>query len=521
MSAHISSHPYKGPSLTRQALIVPLLAAVVAGGAGLWVTAEVPPADRTAVAVFSGAAAVLLAATLVVAAFRSRSISRLQDRITTLEREAAAKELEASRLADETIPAAVKRLRDGGSADTVLTQVTRPVSAAHQRLLRVLVQEIGTGERMRASAMAACANAAGRVQALATTMLADLREMENRYDENVLGDLLKLDHTTAQAGRIADSIAVLTGARSGRRWTKPIVMESVLRGAIGRISAFQRVRVHSASNAAVAGYAAEGVMHALAELMDNAASFSPPTEEVHVYVEETHTGVVVTVEDGGLVMGQAALARAQKAVSSEALDLTTLSGTRLGLAVVGCLARKHDLTVSFRPSARGGTGVVVLIPQQLITHINQDAVLEPPARARAVEASRQASATPSARVAERADSAPAKAPAPAESPDPAVSPVPGPGAPSSAAQPSRSVNGLPKRRRGETLAAATRSAPAVPPEERKAKTSRPRPEEAGARFGAFREATRKGSATGAARNAESAASAEHTESAEPAENDQP
>ncbi|MEU8826020.1 ATP-binding protein [Streptomyces sp. NPDC048636] len=521
MSAHISSHPYKGPSLTRQALVVPLLAAVVAGGAGLWVTAEVPAADRTAVAVFCGMAAVLLAVALAVAALRSRSISRLQERITTLEREAGAKELEAARLADETIPAAVKRLRGGGSADTVLTQVTRPVSAAHQRLLRVLVQEIGTGERMRASAMAACANAAGRVQALATTMLADLREMENRHDENVLGDLLRLDHTTAQAGRIADSIAVLTGARSGRRWTKPIVMESVLRGAVGRISAFQRVRVHSASNAAVAGYAAEGVMHALAELMDNAASFSPPTEEVHVYVEETHTGVVVTVEDGGLVMGPAALARAQKAVSSETLDLTTLSGTRLGLAVVGCLARKHDLTVSFRPSARGGTGVVVLIPQQLITHVNQDAVLEPPARARAVE-SRQAAATASARVAERAESAPAEAPEAAPAPEAAADPGPGPGAPSAAAQPPRSVNGLPKRRRGETLAAASRSTP-TPSPEAGTKTSRPRPEEAGARFGAFRQATRKGSA-GAASNAESTASAEHSESAEsaePAENDQP
>ncbi|MBI0376890.1 ATP-binding protein, partial [Streptomyces albiflaviniger] len=348
MSAHISSHPYKGPSVTRGTLTVPLLAAVVAAGAGLWVTTAVPSAQRAFVAVFCGAAAVLLGAALAVAANRSRTIDRLQERVTSLETAAAAQEIEATRLAEETIPSAVRQLREGGSVETVITRMERPTSRAHQYLLRTLLREIGDGERMRASAMAACANAAGRVQALATSMLADLREMENRHDETVLGDLLKLDHTTAQAGRIADSIAVLTGARSGRRWTKPIVMESVLRGAIGRISAFQRVRVHSTSNAAVAGYAAEGVMHALAELMDNAASFSPPTEEVHVYVEETHAGVVVTVEDGGLVMGPAALDRAQKAVSSESLDLMTLSGTRLGLAVVGCLARKHGLTVSFR-----------------------------------------------------------------------------------------------------------------------------------------------------------------------------
>ncbi len=167
---------------------------------------------------------------------------------------------------------------------------------------------------------------------------------------------------------------MLTGARSGRRWTKPIVMESILRGAMGRISAYQRVRAHSTSTVAVAGYAAEGVMHALAELMDNATSFSPPSEDVHVYVEEVHAGVVVTIEDSGLVMSPAALERAVRAVSSEPLDLTTLSGTRLGLAVVGCLARKHGLTVHFRPSARGGTGVVVMIPRQLITQPEQDAL---------------------------------------------------------------------------------------------------------------------------------------------------
>ncbi|WAP57216.1 sensor histidine kinase [Streptomyces sp. S465] len=527
MSAHISSHPHKGPSVTWRALTVPVLAAVAAGAAGLWVTTAVPSAQRVFVAVFCGAAAVLLGVALAVATYRSRTIGRLQERVTALETAATAREIEAVRIAEETIPSAVRQLRAGGSVDTVVRRLPRPTSRAHQQLLRTLLREIGDGERMRASAMAACANAAGRVQALATSMLADLREMENRHDESVLGDLLKLDHTTAQAGRIADSIAVLTGARSGRRWTRPIVMESVLRGAVGRISAYQRVRVHSASSAAVAGYAAEGVMHALAELMDNAASFSPPTEEVHVYVEETHAGVVVTIEDGGLVMGPAALDRAQKAVSSETLDLMSLSGTRLGLAVVGCLARKHGLTVSFRPSARGGTGVVVLIPQQLITHVNQDAVvLGAPGSIRS-GIPRQASAPSAPSGSAAAATAIAPAPAPSSAPLP---PATGPSsAPEPAAEPSPAVNGLPKRRRGETLAAATRAAAGAAEGEPKAKTSRPRPEDAGARFGAFRQAARGGSAAGAPRDTEPASaepaeatqSAESAESVEPAENDKP
>ncbi|MFJ1706151.1 ATP-binding protein [Kitasatospora sp. NPDC088346] len=273
-----------------------------------------------------------------------------------------------ARLADEVLPEVIGRLRSGAAVNTVLTG--RPATV-HDGLLRTVAEEIGRGERQRAAALAVCATAAGRVQALATSMHAELRDMQHRHGDDVLGDLLSLDHATAQVGRMADSIAVLTGARSGRRWTKPIGVESILRGALGRIGAYQRVRLHSASTAAVAGFAAEGVMHTLAELLDNAANFSAPPAEVHVYVEEVHSGLVITVEDGGLGLGGSWLRRAEQAVSAEPLDLTTLSaGSRLGLAVVGSLARKHGLSISFRPSARGGTGVVVLIPEQLVTHPN-------------------------------------------------------------------------------------------------------------------------------------------------------
>jgi signal transduction histidine kinase len=297
----------------------------------------------------------------------AESEASLRTRLKAETTRAAALEGETARLAEVTIPLAVERLRAGGTAETVLSRLPQPGGAAHRRLLDVLVREIGASERTRAAGMAVCASAAGRAQALTTAMLADLREMENRHGEEVLADLLHLDHSTARTGRLADSIAVLTGARSGRRWTRPIVMESVLRGALGRIGAYQRVRLHSVSTSAVAGQAAEGVMHALAELMDNACTFSPPSEEVHVYVQETHSGVLVTIEDAGLVMPEATRVRAEKLVSHEPLDLRTLSGTRLGLAVVGCLARKHGLLVSFRPSSRGGTGVVVLIPPKLLT----------------------------------------------------------------------------------------------------------------------------------------------------------
>jgi len=443
MSAQAPLRPRTDRWPTADALLLVLAAVVLTGGATVWVAFQVPEDQRVLVGVFGGVLSVALCVALALVVHRGRRASLADHRAQALESEYGV-------LVEHLLPTAVRRMREGASADTVISDAPQPMSAVHRHMLQLVAREIGAGQRQRAAAMAACASAAGRVQAMATSMLADLREMEARHSEDVLGDLLRLDHATAQAGRLADSIAVLTGARSGRRWTKPIVMESILRGAMGRIGAYQRVRVHSASTAAIAGYAAEDVMHALAELMDNATRFSAPSEEVHVYVEELHTGVVVTIEDGGLGMKPQALERAEAAVSTSVpLDLAKLSGTRLGLAVVGALARKHQLSVFFRPSSRGGTGVVLRIPNPLVVQPRWDTTVTAP-QTPVVEA-------PS--VAARTEAA----------------------APSGTA--TAVLDGerrlLPKRPRGHTLAASSR--PVEPPPRSQ---PRPRPD-FGARFSAF------------------------------------
>lgn len=442
------------------ALFALLVTLAVTAGATSWVAFQVSVAERSTVAVVSGSLSLALCAAVALAVHTTGRARSARARLRALEQETA-------RLAEEVAPAAANRVRDGASADTVLAEFPNHVNGTHRELLRTVVREVGVSERRRAAVMAACASAAGRVQAMATSTLADLREMEGRHSEEVLGDLLKLDHATAQTGRLADSIAVLTGARSGRRWTRPIVMESIVRGAMGRIRAYQRVRVHSSSEAAIVGYAAEDVMHALAELMDNATRFSAPTEEVHVYVEELHTGVVVTIEDGGLGMKPQALERAEAVVStSEPLDLARLSGTRLGLVVVGALARKHKLQVYFRPSSRGGTGVVVRVPNQLVVHPRDDS--DAPAAAtlpRLPAAAPERGAARDERAPDSSGTATAVLDADQDGEPPENQP-------------------LPKRPRGRTLAAA--QAAGTPP-----RAPQPKPRtDLGARFTAFQQGSR-------------------------------
>ncbi|MFE2968768.1 ATP-binding protein [Streptomyces sp. NPDC059340] len=467
----------------------PLLTAVAAAVAVVVAVSLAPDSARVPLAWGAGAAAVLLCVAVAVAAralgtaklARRRLDAVAQDAGRLLqERARMAEEFnqERSRLAEESARDRA-RLADADARErALLTQgfeeerhrLATEIAEEQRRFAELSEKNARLTERMRransdrAAAISATANAAGRMQALSTGMLADLRAMEEKHsDEEVLADLLHLDHRTAQAGRLADSVAVLAGARSGRRWARPIVMESILRGAMGRIGGYQRVRVHSASDAAVAGHAAEGVMHALAELLDNAANFSPPTAEVHVYVEEVPAGVIVSVEDSGLVMGDVQLRRAERAVSADAENaagLGGLTGTRLGLAVVGRLARKHGLKVSFRPSARGGTGVLVLIPQDILSLPSVAAPGAPAATEPQVE---PAAATPpaedSSHLAEphlQASYAAARAP---EDLDP--DPVPTHESPrrdtDTPPNGTPATGGLPKRRRGRTLAHAERS----------------------------------------------------------------
>ncbi|MFE3072438.1 ATP-binding protein [Streptomyces sp. NPDC059247] len=519
------------PTPLRPALITSSLTTAAGGAIAAAAVTAAPPGVRTALAWIAACGVLLLSAAAFAVTWYART-SRAHGRraaglaaeLSSWETYAAQSKASAERettALKERFEAETARLEQRHRSETAdasaaqaarLEELVRAHTAETTALARARAADaegarlrLRRAESGRSAAMAASANAAGRMQALATSMLADLREMEHRHaDEDVLTDLLHLDHRTAQAGRLADSVAVLTGARSGRRWARPIVMESILRGAMGRIGGYQRVRLHSSSDAAVAGHAAEGVMHALAELMDNAANFSPPTAEVHVYVEEVPAGVMIAVEDSGLVMSDVQLRRAESAVGAVTQDLAGLSGTRLGLAVVGRLARKHGLTVSFRPSARGGTGALLMLPQELISRASAETRTAPEAAGNPADAPEtQASPAPGTALSTAPETAGTPAPSSRTAPDPAapVVRIPAPrtepgstpdaGAENTGEHPRFGESGLPQRRRGRALAAAHPEGPDAAPKPRKAAAPRTGAAAGAAtRFGSFRQAVR-------------------------------
>ncbi|MFJ2743805.1 sensor histidine kinase [Streptomyces sp. NPDC087440] len=327
-------------------------------------------------------------ATVVIAALtgeivrRGRALRHAQAdhaaRIAQLERRLAEHDDETVRLAKELMPAAIRRLRSGESPAEVIRDVVdaderyRDLPYAQRELLRTVLDIIDLEEARRESAQRAFVNIARRVQAIVHQQASELRQMEEDHGRNpeVFDDLLRIDHGTALIGRLADSISVLGGARPSRQWPRPVPLFSVLRGAMSRILEYRRVDLHSIAKVAIIGTAVEPLIHACAELLDNATRYSPPQTRVHVTAVEVQTGIAIEIEDGGVSLSEEARGRAENmlAQAQAGIDLNALGDTpRLGMAVVGRLSQMYNLQVSLRQSAYGGVRAVLIVPREIVT----------------------------------------------------------------------------------------------------------------------------------------------------------
>jgi signal transduction histidine kinase len=356
------------------------MSAATAGGAAM-----VTEAARMPVAWTGALATVVVTSFAVWVARKGRALSTVRaesaqsaQRIALLERRLAEYKAESVRLSKELMPTAVDTLRRGNSPMEVMTALVdhdernRQMPLPHRELLHAVLQTVDDEEAVREATQRAFVNIARRVQTLVYQQASELREMEEFHGRNpdVFDDLLRIDHGTALIGRLADSISVLGGARLPRQWPRAVPLYSVLRGAMSRILEYRRVDLHSIAKVAVIGTAVEPIIHACAELLDNATRYSPPNTRVHVTAVEVQTGVAVEIEDGGISLTDEARRRVEGmlADAQAGQGLKDLGDSpRLGLAVVGRICRRYKMQISLRQSAYGGVRVVLIIPSDILT----------------------------------------------------------------------------------------------------------------------------------------------------------
>jgi signal transduction histidine kinase len=209
-------------------------------------------------------------------------------------------------------------------------------------------------------------NLARRNQSLLHRQLAVIDQLEeHEEDPETLRKLFALDHLTTRVRRNAESLLVMAGEDSPRRWTAPVVLADIARAAASEIEQYERADVRVADPIAVAGGVVVDLTHLLAELIENAAEYSSPTSSVLVGGYATPDGAVVTVEDHGISMSQTDLDAANQTLANPP-ELDEEVVRHLGFQVVGRLARKLHLRVHLRPTVGGGITAVIEIPSTLL-----------------------------------------------------------------------------------------------------------------------------------------------------------
>ena len=239
----------------------------------------------------------------------------------------------------------------------------------------MLFAKAGDRARTRAdkSAQSALKTVMKTVQSLAKEQQLVINTMQSEHDTpEVLEALLEIDHANSQLSRRAQAIAVLCGSWAGQQ-RSPATLTDVVRGATSRIRNYLRVQVHDQVDTAVASWAVEPVVLALAELLDNAARYSPPTTTIEVNFQKAHHGIGVMVDDAGVGMDPDARQRAADTLSGgrRAVDITALGDPpQIGFAVVGVLAARYGFTVSVDTvSPHGGVRAVLFLPTELLTEL--------------------------------------------------------------------------------------------------------------------------------------------------------
>ncbi|WP_327386908.1 sensor histidine kinase [Streptomyces sp. NBC_01207] len=325
----------------------------------------------------------------------------------------------ALEIAHRKLPQAMERLRAGQEIDVAaetppgppaedeITQVGEALGTVHRAALSAAVERAELADGISGVFV----NLARRSQVLVHRQLTLLDSMERRADDpNELGDLFRLDHLTTRMRRHAEGLIILSGAAPGRAWRMPVPLTNVVRAAVSEIEDYPRIEVRQLAEAAVVGGAVADLTHLLAELIENAAQFSPPHTKVRVSGEPVGTGYVLEVEDRGLGMGPESLGDANRRIEqSESLDL--FDSDRLGLFVVSRLSARHGVKVHLRTSPYGGTTAVVLLPNSMLQG--------------AITTGAPAGSATAAAPASAHGSAPESGPAPRpEPPSPSPSPVP-------------------------------------------------------------------------------------------------
>ncbi|MFI9305878.1 sensor histidine kinase [Streptomyces triculaminicus] len=304
----------------------------------------------------------------LVAGKMATSMSRNMSRLRTA----------AFDVAEQRLPTLVAQLSrtDPGRVDTrvqpipidtkdEIGEVARAFDQVHREAVRLASEQA----LLRGNVNAIFTNLSRRNQALIEGQLNLITDLENNEaDPDQLENLFRLDHLATRMRRNGENLLILAGEEPGRRWDQPIPLVDVLRAATSEVEAYERIELSGLPEAEIHGLAVTDLVHLLAELLENATSFSSPHTKVRVTATRLPDGrVMVEIHDKGIGLTAEDFADINHKLANPPTVDAAIS-QRMGLFVVGRLATRHGIRVQLRPSGeQAGTTSLVMLPD-VITH---------------------------------------------------------------------------------------------------------------------------------------------------------
>jgi signal transduction histidine kinase len=314
----------------------------------------------------SVATLILLIIVLLITTFVARSMIRPLRKLRA----------DALEVAGSKLPAMVRRLSESEGGDTSaeiepigvtstdeIGEVARAFDQVHREAVRLAADEA----MLRGNLNAMFVNLSRRSQSLIERQLSLIDNLEqSEQDADRLSSLFRLDHLETRMRRNSENLLVLAGHEAAsRRWSQPVPLVDVLRAAISEIEQYERVVLNVQPGIQVIGQAVNDVVHLVAEIVENATTFSPEDTQVYVTGQPlTSGGVLLDITDNGVGISEQEMAHANWRLDNPPVVDVAVS-RRMGLFVVGRLAARHGVRVRLRHAQSGGLTALIWLPESV------------------------------------------------------------------------------------------------------------------------------------------------------------